>query len=542
MRSIGRALTWEFWRLYQGGFLAIFSYSVLFLFWLWYKFPHVDENAPEHMEAIARTYRFYLYFALFSCGAFLLSGFVDKRKRLVFSARHYVLPVRTSVLVAWQMVSTTIFMSLMVLVMVGCCRLCTGFSFPVLVPALFCSAVLVWTTAGLWFLVGSQVLTLLFFAVVPILLIWGCGGVFFTETWRSEMGTLGKGPLPVLILLFLLSLLAAYLIAVAGAARDRRGDAFSLLPIWEWLLERLGTLWVRQKRFSSPAAAQFWFEWRQKGLVMPIIAAAVHAGILVLILAGVIVNGAVDMVLGISCVFLSLAWFPMGFLFGLRDTSSGKWELGAFAGTRPLNDRDISLATLKVGAASIAATFAVCVLAVLPWVVMGSLEHLSGKFTAHPYLLAFGYLCGLLLSGWTVMALAACITLTGHKWVLGVLGAIVFVFFFGIMTLGTWNPMSPGRREALLETLVIFITSGCLLGAFAAFTAAYRKRLIGKGLVSLSACLWLLFVVCAVGLWLRFREPSEPMFFPLFLLIVLTALPVAPLALAPLALSWNRHR
>jgi hypothetical protein len=275
---------------------------------------------------------------------------------------------------------------------------------------------------------------------------------------------------------------------------------------------------------------------------MPILAAAVHAGIVVLILAGVMVDSAFDTVLGISSVFLSFAWLLMGLLFGMRDTSSGKWELGAFVGTRPLNDRDFSLATLKAGAASIATTFAVCVLALLPWVVMGSLEHLPWKHTAHPYLLAFGYLCGVLLSGWTLMALAACITLTGRKFVLLIPLLIFLVFFFGMMSLRALDLLPVAGKTLFDEVLGIVIGLGCLLGALAAFRAAYRKRLIGKGLVLLSASLWLILAVCTVGLWLRFREPSEPRFFPLFLLMVLAALPVAPLALAPLALSWNRHR
>jgi len=545
MRSIGRALTWEFWRQYQWGFFPIFSWNTFLLFWIWlipYKISGGAENSPRHIEMVTGWYAFYLYAALFSCGAVLLSGFVDKRKRMTFSVRHYALPVRTSVLIAWQMVCATIFMFMSVLAMAGFFRLVTGLSFPVLVPALFCSAVLVWTTAGLWFLVGSQVLTLLFFAVVPLLLIWGFGGIFFRETWQSEMGTFGKAPLPVLFLLFLISLLAAYLIGVVGAARDRRGDAFSLMPIREWFLERFGTLRVRQKRFSSPVAAQFWFEWRQKGLIMPIIAVAVHAGIIVFILVGVMVGDAFDTVLGFS-FFQWFVWFHAGLLFGMRDTYSGKWEHGAFTATRPLNNRDLSFAILKAGGASIAVTFAVCVLALLPWVVMGSLEHLPGKHAAHPYLLAFGYLCGALLLSWTLMALGACITLTGRKSVLVIPLTVLSAFVVGMMTLTAFGVLSAGTRKTLFEAFEIIIALGCFLGVLAAFRAAYRKQLIGKGLVLLPAGLWLILVVCAASLYVRFHVPLEPVSVSLLLFLIgLMALSVAPLALAPLALSWNRHR
>jgi len=556
MRSIGRALTWEFWRRQRWMFLTVFANSVFMMFWIWLitsgGSPRTWNNAPD-VKTVTMLYRVALCVVLWGCTGVLLSGFVDKRKRMVFSVRHYALPVRTSVLVAWQMVHMSVLVSALVLVMAVCFQLFTGLSFPVLAPALFCCAALAWTIAGLWILKGSQFLALFFVAIGPILLILCFGnGVFFRETWRSEMGTLGEAPLPVLILLFLLSLLAAYLIGVAGAARDRRGDSFSLAPVREWLSERLGSFRTRQKRFSSPAAAQFWFEWRQKGHLMPIIAAVIHACIMVFSLAGVISRPghAFETAIGFSCVFLSLAWFPMGLLFGMRDTSSGKWELGAFAATRPLRDRDLSFATLKAGAASIAATFAVCVLAISVWaawflatgnsgVLLDAVVDMVGKGALHPYLLALLYLCGMLLSGWTLMALMACFTLTGHKWVLGVVGAIFYVFFFGWITLQTPGLLSADTRKALFETLGIIISFGGLLGTSAAFTAAYRKGLIGKGLVLLSAGLWLILALCAAGLLVRSHKP-EPV--PLSLLIGLMALPVAPLALAPLALSWNRHR
>jgi hypothetical protein len=119
---------------------------------------------------------------------------------------------------------------------------------------------------------------------------------------------------------------------------------------------------------------------------------------------------------------------------------------------------------------------------------------------------------------------------------------VLSVFVVGMMTLTALGVLSDGTRKTLFEAFEIIIALGCLLGVWAAFRAAYRKGLIGKGVVLLSAGLWLILAVCAVGPWLLTHELSEPRFFPPVLLMVLTALPVAPLALAPLALSWNRHR
>jgi hypothetical protein len=563
MRSIGPALTWEFWWQQRWPFLGIFSLTVFFVLWTHLTSSGISGrtwNSVPDAESVAKGYVLALCLLLYICCSMQMTGLVGRHGRPVFSTQVYALPVRTSVLAAYQIILLSVFMSLLVLSMAGFFYLVAGFRFPVLVPAMCCSAVLALTMAGFWMLRGSQVLCLLFFAVGPLMMtVWLAGQFFFMNPYLSGMGVFGKTPLrfllpemwpfgkmplPLLVLLVGVSLLAAYFVALVGMARDRRGDTFSLAPVREWLFGRMETRAVRQKRFSSPAAAQFWFEWRQKGHLMPVLAAVVHVCLFLLTFFGVIplVDEAFTGSLILSCIALSYAWFPAGFLFGHRGISSGKWELGAFAATRPLRDRDLSFATLKAGAASIVATFAVCILAVLPWVAwflatgrpgpLHTLAGLVGKAASHPYLY-FWCLCGMLLLAWTSMVLGACMTLTGRKFVM----AIFLVCPFEVLA-AKMQDFLPVWGKTLFEGFWSVIGLGVLLGILAAFTAAYRKRLIGKGLVLLAIGIWLILSACALGMGGHFRVPGiASSLLPGFL-----ALPAAPLALAPLALSWNRHR
>jgi hypothetical protein len=84
-----------------------------------------------------------------------------------------------------------------------------------------------------------------------------------------------------------------------------------------------------------------------------------------------------------------------------------------------------------------------------------------------------------------------------------------------------------------------------LLGSTAAvatvaqFAIAVRRRVIGWPTCGIAAAGWLALCAVAgsVSLLLGFLEPAR-----MALIAGVLALPLAPLAAAPLALAWNRHR
>ena len=89
------------------------------------------------------------------------------------------------------------------------------------------------------------------------------------------------------------------------------------------------------------------------------------------------------------------------------------------------------------------------------------------------------------------------------------------------------------------EEIVIVLGLAALAWTITTFVQSYRQGLIGKGVVSVSVCLWLLLCLVSAGVWLESRIISVPI---IVLHIGLLALSVAPLAAVPLVLKRSRHR
>jgi hypothetical protein len=82
----------------------------------------------------------------------------------------------------------------------------------------------------------------------------------------------------------------------------------------------------------------------------------------------------------------------------------------------------------------------------------------------------------------------------------------------------------------------------CLLGTFTAFLAAYRLRVISGGMITRCCAIYLLFCIVSMSAYALMHVVDRPRVFVAFILAGLCAAPLAPLAAAPWALFWNRHR
>ena len=82
----------------------------------------------------------------------------------------------------------------------------------------------------------------------------------------------------------------------------------------------------------------------------------------------------------------------------------------------------------------------------------------------------------------------------------------------------------------------------CLVGTLAAFLAAYRRRAISSRMIIACCAIYLLLCIVSMSAYaLTQMDGHLPGYVP-FILAGLCAAPFAPLAAAPCALSWNRHR
>jgi hypothetical protein len=114
----------------------------------------------------------------------------------------------------------------------------------------------------------------------------------------------------------------------------------------------------------------------------------------------------------------------------------------------------------------------------------------------------------------------------------GIFGLIIIGLIFG-----KWALSEEGRQQfhhaMLVVNAVVFVA-----GTAWAFVEARRREMIQRPTVAAAAGLWMLATALAViDLVLHQRSiPNQ------ILLAGLAALTVAPVALTPLALAWNRHR
>jgi hypothetical protein len=423
--------------------------------------------------------------------------------------------------------------------------------FPVVGPAFYFAAMYCCAIAGLWSLGDFRIGKVIAWWLVVASLVF-CLVVRFHPDGLDKLPRMWSDVTALDLLVMAAYAAVAYVFAVREVARDRSG-CFRDWPDLQQLYNRATSpLFRREGSFSSPSAAQFWCEWRPRGLVVP-----GGFACLVLLIVGVwivcsfrktIHFDPVDSPVGLLLVLPSLAALAIGIHFGHRRRGR-KPELEGFVATRPLPDSAITSAILKAAATSTLLVWAIGVLggaAAIGWFVLakGRLMTCLAPAGAGALEVVFGvFLCcvGSLLAAWTVMSLVATVFLTGRNW-------LVITFFTTLMC-WPYLPLlcvllgSIGLFKVLALSSLVVAGLGSLGGAVWAFAAARQKRFISLWTLSLAGAAWM--ALCAIFL-IAVPEARAGRDMPSMLacaaVLGLLTLPVAPLAAAPLALAWNRHR
>jgi hypothetical protein len=224
----------------------------------------------------------------------------------------------------------------------------------------------------------------------------------------------------------------------------------------------------------------------------------------------------------------------MGVFLG---SSSGGFDMKAFAATRPLSDSALAAAVLRsaaVGVVGAAIVWLAATMATLAVWVPADWQALRG--TWNEGLVGFHRSYGEralmhLLMYWTAVGLGVSLALSRQWFVCwGGVGSVALLLGFGI----SLDRLPRGAATALL----ILALAVCLGGTVAAFVAARRRSLMSRRM--LFACL-AGYLALLVYFYATTPLAEEPIINHIPI-VCLTALPFAPLAAAPLALSWNRHR
>src|SRR5260370_5429155 len=251
MHSAGWAFAWEFWSRYRI-LSALALVNLLALVLLVNIFP-AGTFDPEGVASGTMPLWgiVLLIFATFSSGekADILA------RESPYPGRLFAMPVRTTALVAWPMAVAGTAVALLWLILGTWVLRASGALVPLLWPAVFVAALVVWAQALMWCPFPLPVLRLL--VAMPILggMVFGAAVCHVFRVSPALLAAMSAALIP-----------AAYLVAVAGVARARRGD----VPVWQWPIFHDRAIGSKARpAFARAADALVWLDWRRNGYVFP---------------------------------------------------------------------------------------------------------------------------------------------------------------------------------------------------------------------------------------------------------------------------------
>jgi hypothetical protein len=531
MRSIPMAMTWETLR--RGWWsLITFGLAVNIL-------PCLLYTALGHEVAIDPLEKSQLLMHIGFLQIYALGFGVVAISATGAPSRLYALPIRTSTLVALQMLLAALLVAAEILLSTAAINAVFGLGWPLWAPALFGAVAVAVLQAVLWLADRS-------FWIAPAI---ACPGAALGLWYKAHYGSFFSFPThywevvtPLDVATLALVAAGAYGVAVVGVARNRRGET----PLSIGLFDRLSRVFAawpeRGAAFGTPGEAQLWFEWRKKGWAMPaMVILGLLTGLGMWLLA---VRGAKELFEGAVAggAFFVLVALMIGFLLG--HVGGRDFRIDPFFATRPMTTTDMAWATLKCAAKSLLFGWLIWAASLLA--VMGALWAMGVGFAFDlPEPLGWWYLPATLVGAWAGFGFWGPLAMGGRGRLLIGLAFGAPALLIGLMVFWNWALSLEGQVQFLrwgLAGLAIAVVAGTA----AAYVAAYRRSLIRLPAVLTATSAWGLLT--AASEWGLLAAIATPLFGLVDAIVVscwtagVLALAVSPLATAPLALAWNRNR
>ena len=480
---------------------------------------------------------------LLSVFSFGISGDLAARESM-FPARMFTLPVTTGGLAGWPMLYGA---AAMVMLWFGTRLLglwpVHGGDAPLFWPALLAASLLAWTQALTWMpypLRGLRVIvSVLWLTVIDAVVIVAL------QFRASE---------PVMLALLAPLVPLAYGTARFAVGRARRGE----VPDWRGVLSSIGrSTDVRQrarKHFRSPSRAQMWFEWRLYGWSLPVmVAIVVPLELSLLFIFKETPSIIFELLLGVLLTPPFMASVVAATVRKSSPYGSDSHGLTPFFGTRPLSSASLVAAKLKATACSALAAW-LLVLVAIPvmvklsgaWpVILGWWRDLNEALgTARAIVLVLLVISFFVASTWKQLVQSLTIGLSGRGWVVKASVFSTLALFAILVPLGHWIIGSKAAVATLWTALPwIGAVLVCLKMIAASWIAVelHDRGLLRDRTLLLGVAYWdaAVFALFGLLLWLL-----PLVIFRTYVLayLAILAVPLARLSLAPLALSWNRHR
>jgi hypothetical protein len=546
MRSTVMALTWEIWRRSQRATWLVVG--IISSGWLVNQIIpgsfRASESARERLLTVNWLLTVGSFFFVF--GIFNYTEFNPRKEWNGFPYRLFVLPVPTWVLVALPMLLGVASVELVYLAWIKLvftpAQIFRPGWFAVLLGTL-----MLFYQAILWSLAGSRMLRMIVLGLTGASFIGIAFLPFFAKyissPWLSE-----KVLIPLLAGLAIFALAGAWF----SVARQRRGGRGRR----NWVMtqiERLIDLMPRRSQsFGSPSAAQFWFEWRRAGLLLP-----VCVGAILLLVIGPLSwllrhdSGHTVWTLAWTLGMPLLLAAAMGKGFSKPDFWSRDLSLVPFLAVRPLTSGEMVVIKMKVAALSTGVAWLLVLAFVSLWLPLW-----ANPTGLNLYRFRLWLIYGDTHYAIAILSVAAAMLLTwrclmGSLWV-GLSGSRKFFVGFtflqgGAAVLALLGVIWHSANAKLLDLDLQLSWLGWILALAVIaklWMAVFSWRKVTLGRVRKYALIWSGGTLCFVVLAVLVRCPPLDVY-RLEHLLVLAALlpfPIARLGLAPLSLAKNRHR
>lgn len=565
LRSPAVAVAWEIYRPQRGAFVSLFGVLLICAAFRWLA-PGSGTKDGWFPNCCV------LLLGLSLAASFVLFKFTesDRRERFTgFPSRLFTLPVRTIWLLTWPMLYGATMVVLVYLAWAGLVLRPAHYGhFPFLFPSLYLATGMVCFQAIIWALAAHPIIRLV------VLGIWGAA---LTTSWISFSPMMGRAQVGLALAeilhvsvstaqggLLVVTGAVSYVLACWSIARQRHGSRFKFA--WPRLACGLmaNRFAARTKPFASPQAAQFWFEWRRNGMILPLI-----VGVLLLVITlPFFALRPFFWPAGGETTLTTLAWmlvlpFILAFIIGQGFGKTNFWgqglgkELGVpqFMAVRPFTAADWLGVKLKVAALSALLTWSLLLLFIPVWLLTCcDLGSAPAVIVALPPSLWVGAL-GIPLAVFLVLSVLVTWRLLVTNIYLGVLGnralfnaafCCVFLLMFAPIPMIGWleaHKEKPPNFEPVLPWLqwVLGLLVALKVGLARRFLIKGKQRglLTGKGVFAyLNVWIWgtELLLLCVL-----FAPVTDAPARVLGLSALLT-LPLARIAAAPLAYAASRVR
>jgi hypothetical protein len=317
---------------------------------------------------------------------------------------------------------------------------------------------------------------------------------------------------------------------------------------------------IARKKFGSAFQAQFWLEWRRQGLLLPGLSAGVAFTFVPLIYFIMKKFGDAEEAGSLRIVGTAMLLITPLALSGIIGTNVAKFdqlqapgELPVYIAVRPMTNGGFIIAKLAMALASSTLTWLLEAAAACFWIaLLGKgplLPNGPSVMEYGPLAIIIGCVPALLLLilfTWKNLMGGIGAGLTGRKWFPAVFTFWRMAAFIGLVALLLKTKLDADFKGILLHWLTWILATFLVLKialSVAAFYWGIRRNAITRGAVGWIAGGWILcglFVAGYAGLVCV--GLNKPEFWIWAALAGFLLLPLADLAIAPLALAWNRHR